>query len=446
MLSNDTAHNQVLSALPPDVSDPEMRFAPTATNNMQTGELLDAAKVMDILKADIPDILHGEPNWAVFADDFKVIDQTGATVEGLSNNKMLLKLFRRTYKKFALNDDIVVNFINESLIEAPAFIVGRWKFKFGSDRPLLHFWEEDNHVDFEVETTFHLNDKSQLDSLRVDQFLLNGLLFPAMLQLWPDVSSRDDRATSMIKIKEFEKKIRQLEALKPTAVESMKAFVPSRRDILSQAAVQTGLQIGLLYFLGKGEYDRRTAIPEPLLEPQEDSFDAIESVKAFIPDIFKLEPEWEYFAEDVQTIDESGVALNGLDVHKLFFQLLREFHNQLAFTPLKDYYTVHIERTSEQNPDGSREHFLVARWNFEINLQPRLPVFNARWDFETTLEAQVLSRLKNSFPVAMGGRCTFKFNQDQKLSVVYIDDYSLNRGQFKLPLDILEGHREGSAF
>lgn len=398
-------------------------------------KLLEFQEVADTLKADVPQLLEKEPNWDIFATDFKMIDQTGAKLEGLDVNKNLLKLFRRMYKKYVSEeDDLELKFIDER-DEPPAFIVAQWKVRVGSqERPFFDFFLRDNPVEIEVETVFHLNDQGRIDSARIDKWLANGHYFPVKMQLWPEVLLTDDRIASIKKIKEWERSIQVLKPLRPSAVDSIRGAVPSRREVLLQVAAQVVVQAGLLLFLGK-------KVVEDGLDgvAGDQEADAVRNLQALIPDILVKEPDWANFAEDFKMVDQTGVTVFGLGPNKFFLQLLREVHSQLAFTPLKDDYRVQTEIASEVRPDGTREPVVTSRWMINIDTRRRPPIISdARWNLETSLEARALDLLQGwSFPLSVSGNATFRFNQERKVSCVSIDSWTVNGQELKLPLHML---------
>lgn len=162
-------------------------------------ELLDLEKVVDTLKTDIPQIFRKRPHWEIFAEDFKVIDQTGVKLEGLESHKQLLQLLRKMHSRFITKDDIRVHFAyDERGLRIDPFLVARWKFQLGGEKvPFLDFSYKDSPVEIEGEAIFHLNGMNYIDYVMIGAQFVNGLPF----QAWPDLKLSDGAAENLKKVK-----------------------------------------------------------------------------------------------------------------------------------------------------------------------------------------------------------------------------------------------------
>lgn len=168
----------------------------------------DFENVIARLKVDVPEILHKEPDWNIFATNFKVIDHTGESLNGLIPAKALVKLLQKVREQFVLKDDIKVNPIIRSLDRDPCLAV-EWKVQLSSAEL------QDSPLDIEAETVFHLNDKNQIDYMRIDNIQANGYNF----RFWPNIGISDDLLTNLKKIKMWAREINDLSKIKdPEAV------------------------------------------------------------------------------------------------------------------------------------------------------------------------------------------------------------------------------------
>lgn len=172
-------------------------------------ELLDFEQVMTAMKYDFPQILRKEPVWDFFSEDFKVIDQSGAKLEGLSSNKLLWKLLHRTHTRFAMKDDIKVNCVMDSCSAEGSSFDARCKVQFGSLKPPLlrglFFLPKESPIDIEADMVLHLNGKNQADSVRIEKWLVNG----QKLKSWPEVHVSGDLSTNLRHIKQWAKDIKK---------------------------------------------------------------------------------------------------------------------------------------------------------------------------------------------------------------------------------------------
>jgi len=134
--------------------------------------------VMDTLQADLPKILHKQPHWDIFANDFELIDQTGQAVSGLENNQKLMRLMRRYRHRFAVKDEIEVVETSTTMDPAEPFnpsVVARWKLKLGGARLPFAIWKKPLDIDIEMETVFHFDSDNKVDSVRITSWNVNGL-------------------------------------------------------------------------------------------------------------------------------------------------------------------------------------------------------------------------------------------------------------------------------
>lgn len=171
--------------------EPEASIAPR--KNSQREELLNFENILDILKADARGILRKELDYSIFAQDFKVIDQTGRAVQGLSANKQLFKFLRRLCETFAVSNDVQVEDEHEIIITQEDggvldLVVGGAELEVRLKVQLQTGYRPSAPtVDMELETVFHLNEKRQLDYVQIGKWLVNGRPF----ELWPDMTLVD---------------------------------------------------------------------------------------------------------------------------------------------------------------------------------------------------------------------------------------------------------------
>jgi len=292
----------------------------------------------------------------------------------------------------------------------------------GAESQLFRLFRKDNPFGIEAETILHLNDKNRVQSLRLDNWLLNGQYFPVKLQLWPDVKLSDDRGVLREKFNAWTVNLKEVKPIEPSAAESFREFLPSRRDFLQAFAVQA-----VLVLIGKGEIDRAKVY----FGRREDGINnAADSLEADIQDILVREPDFTYFAEDFTLIDQAGVTVKGLGPNKRFLKLLRNLRDGLWFTPLTADYKVSVQREYQDNPDGTRKTFLIAYWTLEVDIRARIP-----YDLATQIESQALSKLKvQSFPLYLSGKSCFQFNEEDKVKCIKIDNWSVNGKEVNFPI------------
>eukprot|EP00746_Dinoflagellata_sp_MGD_P117607 gnl/MRDRNA2_/MRDRNA2_53477_c0_seq2.p1 gnl/MRDRNA2_/MRDRNA2_53477_c0~~gnl/MRDRNA2_/MRDRNA2_53477_c0_seq2.p1 ORF type:complete len:394 (+),score=73.55 gnl/MRDRNA2_/MRDRNA2_53477_c0_seq2:93-1184(+) len=168
----------------------------------------DFEKVIDRLKFDMPDILRKEPDWDIFSPDFKMIDHTGARLEGLLPAKVLVRFLHKVREQFVVKDDIRINPIIRSLDSDP-FLLAEWKVQLGGVEL------QNSPLDIEAEVAFHLNNKNQIDYMRINNIQANGFSF----RFWPSVDLSDDLLTNLKKVKMWAIEVSELKKIKdPTAV------------------------------------------------------------------------------------------------------------------------------------------------------------------------------------------------------------------------------------
>lgn len=178
----------------------ELKEAALSDSQPKTLRLFEEA--VDVLKVDLPKILQTDPHWDSFATDFKLIDHTGATVEGLQPTRQMVKMLRRMCKSFRVKDNVKVEFFITDDDPQHFTLVARWRIQLGNYE--LPFGGVDIPFDIEAKTTFVFNDKNQVASLRIDKWLLNGGQLP-------DVKLSNDVSTNWEKIKEWGSALTELQ-------------------------------------------------------------------------------------------------------------------------------------------------------------------------------------------------------------------------------------------
>jgi len=236
------------------------------------------------------------------------------------------------------------------------------------------------------------------------------------------VKLSDDRGVLREKFNAWTVNLKEVKPIEPSAAESFREFLPSRRDFLQAFAVQA-----VLVLIGKGEIDRAKVY----FGRREDGINnAADSLEADIQDILVREPDFTYFAEDFTLIDQAGVTVKGLGPNKRFLKLLRNLRDGLWFTPLTADYKVSVQREYQDNPDGTRKTFLIAYWTLEVDIRARIP-----YDLATQIESQALSKLKvQSFPLYLSGKSCFQFNEEDKVKCIKIDNWSVNGKEVNFPI------------
>lgn len=174
--------------------------------------LLEFLNVMDTLSAEVPKLLSEEPNWDMFAKDFKVTDGSGVEVSGLDANKLLLQLLRRMreeFKEFVVDDEIqIVERQHEDGQGAShkfdPFLVAR-----GIVELRLPLGPRKLPVDIEAETVFHIDDKHQVDYVHIEKLFLNG----RQIKLLPGLKLSDDPSTILEKLRLWAQDIAEVQLL-----------------------------------------------------------------------------------------------------------------------------------------------------------------------------------------------------------------------------------------
>jgi len=391
----------------------------------RTEEQLLVEDVIENLRADLPKVLREELRWDNFADDLKVIDQTGAALEGKVPIKFLLKLLRRASRRrlkensFEANVDVYFGGQDPFLdIVDDILRAVRWKIALGREkRPGWQILRKDEGVVVEIETVFHFNERLQVDWVRIDGFLINSQSFPIQLKLWPDLKKSDSLRSELRKVKQWYEGNRKLIPLKLDTKETLQAIAPTRREFLTGLAIQTGVLV-----VGKGEIERAKKFGR--------SKDAIESLADTIPDILVQEPDWEYFADDFTLVDQLGVSLKGLGPNKKLLKLLRNLRDYLLLTPLRANFEAEIEKPIVEFPDGSEQRVVIADWTLTIDLVSRIP-----YNIVSTLESQALTKLRiSTFPFLVMGTSCFQFDEEGRVKVMKIDRWAINGKKVELPL------------
>jgi len=239
-------------------------------------------KVVDILQSDISNILREEPHWALFAEDFQVIDQTGASLNGLDSSRLLLRRLRRICQKFTVKDDIQVQYTQ---VIAGFELVARWNVRFGRFR-------------HQLKTTFYFNDVNQVQRLQIDKWFVNGNWFQMPITTWAS---------------------------------SIKDLQPSNHieddSAPSKDAIENDISANLVLDNGKSVY--KSELPD---------FDkVVDTLQSEIPNILRAEPRWNMFAEDLTMTDQTGARLEGLEANKRLLSKLRVLFQDFA---LNDEITV----------------------------------------------------------------------------------------------------------
>lgn len=203
------------------------------------------------LKADLLNFLHKPLNWKIFAEDFKVVDQWGAAIEGLGRNKLLFDLLRAMCHKFGARDVQVrlveMNWIKslwqnarlkwKSREPSTSFLVARWKLqlfnkdlRYNSFEAMLRSLHMDMPIDVEVETIFHIDTKSnKIDLMQIRQLFVNGMSM-GVSDRWPAVKLSDTIERNLKKIGAWLQAVHEGSKLEPMKSE-LKDFLKLRSGI-----------------------------------------------------------------------------------------------------------------------------------------------------------------------------------------------------------------------
>lgn len=156
-------------------------------------------EAIEILQADIPEILTREPTWAYYSKDIKLIDQTGlsgnAIVFGQENNKRLLQLLRNFHNvlgTLVLKDDFRVK-TRKTLVATPdgtiepALIAG-WSFEVDSSLDIPNIPILENLKDLNIPlipanaglplklagtATYRFNQQDKVQCMKIDSLTIN---------------------------------------------------------------------------------------------------------------------------------------------------------------------------------------------------------------------------------------------------------------------------------
>jgi hypothetical protein len=134
------------------------------------GQLQNEFKAKDTIKAAVSTLTKDEPDWNLFDEGFKVIDQTGAELKGLDNFKFVLQFLKNLCRTFNARDQIVSQY---GTVDAKHRLFDprlelQWIVKAA-----LPFGAGDIPLDIAAGITFHVNG-SKADYLNVDSLALNG--------------------------------------------------------------------------------------------------------------------------------------------------------------------------------------------------------------------------------------------------------------------------------
>jgi len=192
---------------------------------VEQAENSDYERVVGILKNDIPKLLERDPHWQIFSDNFKVIDQKGVELKGLSTSKRLLMFLRRLYSKYGTRQSITINYITDREdLEDPfeSFLVARWKIQLSriSGRPWVPSWmpflgQKDIPVDIEAVTAFHVNEVNLIDYVQVEKWKFAG----RQIQLWPNIELCGNPEGQELKFRKWAKSTTRIQPLSLTAQE-----------------------------------------------------------------------------------------------------------------------------------------------------------------------------------------------------------------------------------
>mmetsp|Transcript_130600 Transcript_130600/g.251681 ORF Transcript_130600/g.251681 Transcript_130600/m.251681 type:complete len:358 (+) Transcript_130600:67-1140(+) len=160
-------------------------------------------KAVSNLMADIPQILHKEPNWDSFAEDFKVIDKGQPQVTGLEAGKLLSELLRTSFKTLDAEGAVQVDIrspkeFTRDFLPRQTF-VAQWQVRWDGPSRRFRRWEK-LPVSIEAKTTFHINDAYQVDFMRIERWLMNGVDW-----YWPEVELGNETALNLKKVEDWAK-------------------------------------------------------------------------------------------------------------------------------------------------------------------------------------------------------------------------------------------------
>jgi hypothetical protein len=168
-----------------------------------------ASKVAETLKSDFANIFWKEPHWNIFADNFNVIDLTGApggpqfngALYGMDENTKAARLIRRMYKYFFVSE-FKVDFVERKTV------VSEWRnqrFRDESQEPLdgemIAAWsveltqkaarsgKQGEPILIEAQTLFYIHNMTKVSIAKITMVMVNGVRIMPMP--WPDVDFED---------------------------------------------------------------------------------------------------------------------------------------------------------------------------------------------------------------------------------------------------------------
>lgn len=165
---------------------------------------LDTAErsvTVDTLKAYLPRLLRRDPDWKIFAEDFKFIDHVGGKLKGIEANKLLFKLLRRIRRKLILKDEVEIQVKKTSIESAIPVLMAQFKVRLGGiDFPIVRrLFFRDLSMEIEADIAFHFNDENLVSYARIEKCIADG----QQLELWPDVKLSDSIAANLNKVKQW---------------------------------------------------------------------------------------------------------------------------------------------------------------------------------------------------------------------------------------------------
>jgi hypothetical protein len=175
---------------------------------------LKTDKVVTVLQSNVINFLQKarSPNWRIFSDELKLIDQFGSGMMGLKPIKRLFGLFSGLSGRLVAKD-LQVHFLepqrfhswweNGKEIESydeplENFLVAKWKVRL-SRKSWFGARDDTIPVDIEAETSFRLDEDNRVERVRIEKWLMNG----QAVQSWPEIKLTDWRNKNVLKILEW---------------------------------------------------------------------------------------------------------------------------------------------------------------------------------------------------------------------------------------------------
>lgn len=330
-----------------------------------------AKKAKKLLKDGFLDLLlrNKELRWKMFSEDFKLIDQAGAKLEGIGINKILINLLRRIRKRLKV-EVIQVHFVQRHLSHS-LYIDGELKEDLNEpfDPYLVVLWEvqlrskdvpfgyKDIPIEIDAEMVFHFNHENKVDFMQIDRWLVNNQQFIA----WPDIRLFDSPSRNLMKIEEWVLGIKELQPLDRSKV------------------------IGTLK----------------------------EDVLRVLP--LRKEPSWWICAEKMKLVDQTGAILEGLQPIRQLFRLVRKMHRKFK---VKDVQVHFIENNGMQETwrQGNRNHGTLKGTD-----EPLEPFFVARWKLTLCTKGIFLRKA-----IDIEAEILFHFNHDNRVDYMWMDKWLVN--------------------